>query len=143
MPPFIGKHIMSGTWGQLWLDDEFVAECYGMQAKVSYNKESVFIGGQMGEDSKVMSYKGTGSVRLHKVNTRMGRLLSDKIKNGIDVRFKLISKLDDPDAAGAERVAIRNVSFDDLTLIDWENNTMGKVECPFTFTDWDYLDTVV
>ena len=137
-----GNRVISGTWGQLWLDDELVGECYGLQAKVEYNKESIVMCGQMAEDSKVMSFKGTGSVKLHKVNSRMGILMGEKIKDGVDVRFKLISKLADPDSYGAERVVVRNVSFDDLTLADWETNTVGKVECPFTFTDWGYMDQI-
>ena len=47
-----------------------------------------------------------------------------------------------PDAYGTERVVLKNVSFDDLTLADWEADTLGSTECPFTFTDYEYLDTV-
>lgn len=136
------NRVMSGTWGEVWLDGDYVGECYGMQAKVSYNKEDVNICGQMAVDKKVTSYSCTGSLKLHKVNSRMPRAIGNKIKKGIDVRFTVISKLADPDAYGAERVAIRNVSFDDLTLADWEVATNGKVEAPFTFTDYEYLDSV-
>nr|WP_330372777.1 phage tail tube protein [Lachnoclostridium phytofermentans] len=59
-----------------------------------------------------------------------------------DIRFTIISKLDDPDAYGAERVVISNASFDDVTLADWEVAKKGSVEAPFTFTDYDFLDKV-
>ena len=72
----------------------------------------------------------------------MLHLLADKIKDGKDVRFTIIGKLDDPDAYGAERIRFTNVSFDELTLMDWENNTAGNIETPFTFTDMELLDTV-
>lgn len=136
------KRVMSGTWGEAWLDGDKVAECYGLQAKVSYNKEDVALCGQMFVDSKVKSVKGSGSIRMHKTSSHMAKLIADKIKAGQDVRFTIISKLADPDAYGAERVAIKNVSFDDLTLADWEADNFGKVECPFTFTDYEYLDMV-
>lgn len=136
------KRVISGTWGQAWLDGTLVAETYGLQAKVSYNKEEINICGQMGVDSKVKSYKGTGSLRMHKVYSSMAKLIGDKSRNGEDVRFTIISKLKDPDSYGTERVTIKNVSFDDLTLADWEANTVGKVECPFTFTDYEYLDQI-
>ena len=42
------------------------------------------------------------------------------IKRGVDRRFTVISKLRDPDSYGAERVALYDVSFDDLTLADWQ-----------------------
>lgn len=137
------KRVMSGTWGGLWLDGDKVAECYGFQAKLSFNKTDVAICGQMIPDTKIDSIKATGSLRLHKINSRMAVAIGEKIQNGEDVRFTLISKLKDPDAYGAERVAIYNVSFDDLTLADWEAAKMGQTECPFTFTKYEYLDKVV
>ncbi len=136
------KRVFSGTWGQVWLNGELVAECYGFQAKVSANKETVNLCGQMFEDSKVMSLKGTGSMRLHKVSSRMGELLGEAMRSGTDPRFTVVAKLADPDAFGAERICIRNVSFDDLTLADFEARAVGKVECPFTFTDFEYLDLI-
>lgn len=136
------NRVMSGTWGEVWLDGDYVSECYGLQAKSSMNKEDVNICGQMAVDKKVTSISNTGSLKLHKVNSRMSRAIGDKIKKGIDVRFTIISKLDDPDAYGSERVVLRNVSFDDLTIADWEVAKNGTVEAPFTFTDYEFLDSV-
>ncbi len=136
------KRVMNGTHGTVWLDGEQLAECYGFQAKYSFNKESVPMCGQMAEDSKITSVKGTGSLRLYKVYSRAAALIGDAVKNGEDPRFTVVSQLSDPDAYGAERVAIRNVSFDDLTLADWEAKNVGKVEMPFTFTDHEFLDIV-
>ena len=133
---------MSGTWGEVWLDNEYVAEAYKFSAKISYNKQAIARCGQMANDQKVTSYSGTGSIGMHKINSRMGRLMGDKIRDGQDVRFTIIAKLDDPDAYGAERIRIENVSFDDLTLADWESDVPGKIESPFTFTDYEYLDAV-
>lgn len=136
------KRVISGTWGEAWLDGAKAAETYGLQAKVAFNKETVAMCGQMAQDAKVTSVTPTGSIRFHKVNTRMARLIGEKIMNGEDIRFTIISKLKDPDAYGAERVALYNVSFDDLTLADWEAATVGKIECPFTFTRFEYLDQI-
>ncbi|MEM5818257.1 MAG: phage tail tube protein [Desulfitobacterium hafniense] len=136
------KRVMSGTWGEVWLDNSYVGECYGMQAKVSFNKEDVQICGRMATDKKVSSISCTGSLRMHKVSSRMANAIGSSIRNGRDLRFVVISKLNDPDAYGAERVVLKNVSFDDLTLADWEVATNGKIEAPFTFTDYELLDAV-
>jgi len=137
------KRVISGTWGELWLNGEYVAECYGLQAKLSFTKEDVPICGQMMTDTKTVSVKGTGSVKLHKVNSRMAIVVGEYIVNGKDIRFVLVSKLDDPDAYGAERVSLSNVSFDDMTIADWEAAKKGTVECPFTFADKPkYLDRI-
>ncbi len=134
--------IMCGTWGEVWLNGEYVGEAYGLQAKVSMNKEDVSRCRQMAKDKKTTSISMTGSLKLYRVSSRMAIAIGDKVKKGQDPRFTIISKLDDPDAYGAERISITNVSFDDLTLADWEAATIGKVEAPFTFTDFEYLDKV-
>ncbi len=136
------KRVISGTWGEVWLDNEYVSECYGMQARVAFNKEDIQMCGKMAVDTKITSTKGTGSLRMYKVNSRMAIKIGKAISNGQDLRFVVISKLADPDAYGAERVAVKNVSFDDLTLADWEVAQNGRVEAPFTFTDHDFLDEI-
>jgi hypothetical protein len=137
-----GNRIMSGTWGEVWLDGDYVAECFGMQAKMSMTKEDVNLCGQMAVDKKVTGISYTGSLKLHKVNSRMALAIGNKIREGIDPRFTVISKLADPDAYGAERVVLRNVSFDDITLADWEVAKKGSIEAPFTFTDHIFMDKV-
>ena len=127
------KRVISGTWGEVWLNGEYVAECYGLQAKISYTKEDVPMCRQMLVDSKTTSAKGTGSLSLHKVNSRMVTAIGEHIVNGRDIRFTIVSKLADPDAYGVERVSLSNVSFDDLTVADWEAAKKGMVQCPFTF----------
>ena len=47
------KRVISGTWGEVWLDGDKVSECYGLQAKVSFNKEDIALCGQMASDKKV------------------------------------------------------------------------------------------
>lgn len=136
------KRVMSGSWGEVWLDNEYVAEAYSFSAKISYSKQQIARCGQMANDQKVTSYSGSGSIGMHKINSRMIRLMGESIRNGRDIRFTIIGKLDDPDAYGAERVRLANVSFDDLTLANWQADTPGKVETPFTFTDYQMLDSV-
>ena len=96
----------------------------------------------MATDTKTMSTEGTGSIGIYKTTSFMNIKVGDALEKGQDPRFTLIGKLADPDAYGAERVAIYNVSFDDETVADWEANAIGKIECPFTWTSREFLDTV-
>lgn len=136
------KRVMSGTHGELWIDDEKVADVYKFQAKVNMNKEELPMCGEMWTDFKVKNITGKGSVGFYKASSRMAIKIADAINNGKDVRCKIVSKLNDPDAYGAERVAINDVSFDDLTLADWEAAVAGKVEAPFSFRRFQFLDMV-
>lgn len=136
------KRVINGTFGEVWLDSEKIAECYGLQAKLNFKKEDVQTCGDMGSDKKVTGYDGTGSLKMNKVNSRLASKILKDLMNGKDVRFTIISKLADPDAYGVERVALKNVSFDDLTLADWQAKTPGTIEAPFTFSKCEYLDII-
>ena len=136
------KRVASGTFGELWYDGEKVSEVFKFQAKAAINKEEVPMCGEMWIDTKVKNVKGTGSMGLYKVNSRMAIKIANAISEGKDVRGTIIGKIDDPDAYGAERVAVNNVSMDDLTLADWEAGVLGKVETPFTFRGFKYLDMI-
>ena len=134
--------VINGTYGTVFLGDDEVGEMKSFQAKLEFQKEEIKIAGQMALDTKLMGYSGKGSLQLHKVNSRMVKTLLNEIKEGKDPRFTLIGKLADPNSEGAERIAIKNVSFDDLTLFDFEVGALGQTECPFTFTDYDFLDLI-
>lgn len=136
------ERIINGTYGECWLDGEYVAECYGLQAKVDFEKEEVPVCGKPGIDTKITGYKGKGTAKLYKVNSRMALKISDQVKSGINPRFQILSVLDDPAAYGAERVLVKDICFDDLTLFDWEAKKQGEIEAPFTFTDWDLVDQI-
>ena len=139
---FDTKRICNGTFGELWLDSEYISEIRKAQAKVEFTKEEIKQCGMFFTDSKIVGCKGTGSLTIYKVNTRMAQKLAKIVRENRDARFTVISKLADPDAYGAERVVIRGVQFDDLTLFDWEAQTPGEVELPFIFTDYEYLDEI-
>jgi hypothetical protein len=136
------KRIINGTHGEVWLDGDYVAEVTGLQAKIAINKEKVQQCGDMWERQKVTGYTGTGSLKINKVFSRMAIKLRPLLKEKKDVRFTIITKLADPDSFGCERIVIKDVSFDDLLLADWAASTLGKVECPFTFADYDELDII-
>ena len=102
--------VINGTYGQVFLGDDEVAEMKAFQAKLEFQKEEIKVAGQMATDTKLMSYSGKGSLQLHKVNSRMVKTLLEEIKAGKDPRFTLIGKLADPNSNGAERLAIKNGS---------------------------------
>lgn len=139
---FDERKIMRGTFGQVILDGEDLANIKSFQARIEFNKEDVTMARTMATHTRVMSYKGTGSISMHKIDSKMLKLLWNQIKEGKDPRFTIIGGLADPDSMGAERVMIENVSFDDLTIFDFEVGAMGTIETPFTFTNIVPIDEI-
>ncbi|MBD8500740.1 phage tail tube protein [Paenibacillus arenosi] len=139
---FSGEQVMSGTFGEVWLDGDYVAEALSLEAKIEIEKEDVPITGKFATDSKFMGYKGTGTMKMHKANSRMIKLISEKIKRGINPRFKIMSRLDDPSVNGVEIIEIKDACFNDLSLVNWELKKKGELEAPFTFTDWTVKSSI-
>lgn len=136
------RNVINGTHSQIWFEGEEMAEVSAFQAKFEFQKEEVKMMGKMATDTKIIGYTGKGSLKLHKVNSVMIKRLWKSVREGKDPRFTIIGKLADPDSVGVERIAIKNVSFDDLTVFDFEVGAIGSTECPFTFTDIDEIDLI-
>ncbi|WP_152397542.1 phage tail tube protein [Paenibacillus guangzhouensis] len=142
MATFNGEKVISGTFGEAWLDGQYIAEIMALEAKIEIEKEDVPMAGRFATDSKFMGFKGSGTLRMHKVNSRLIKALSDNLKNGVNPRFQIMSSLNDPSSGGAERITIKDASFNDLSLINWELKKKGEIEAPFTFTDWNVEDSI-
>ena len=133
--------VRSGTWGSLWLDNEQAAECYGCQIKVNKSKEDVARCRTLFNGKKMTAVSITGSVKIYNATSRLIQAEAAALSQGKDLRHTIISALEDPDNPNAQRIAVRGVSFDDLTLADWEAAKLGTIEAPFTAESFEVLDS--
>ena len=127
---------------EVWINDELIDEIKAFQAKIEFDKEDVNIAGDMWLNHKITGYSGTGSMTLNKTNSRMVKLLGDYLKDGKEPNITIVGKLADPGNGGSERISLTGVSFDDLTLFDFEVKSLGETECPFTFQDMKTIDLI-
>ena len=130
--------LRAGSRGDI--DGELVAECYGCQAKLNKTKEDVARCRTLVAGKKMTGLSGTGNVRIYNATSRLITAESAALKSGKDLRHTIITNLDDPDNPSNQRIALKEVSFDDLTLADWEAAKLGTIEAPFTFDDWEVID---
>ena len=70
----------------------------------------------------------------------VAQVIAAALRRGEDTEYNIVSKLDDPDATSVQRVQVTGVSFDDLTLADWEAARLGTIEAPFTAEDYQVLE---
>ncbi len=136
------EHVINGSYGEIWVEGDYMAEVTGFEAKIAIEYEDINRPRKLGKAKKMIGYEGTGSLKFHKVTSRFIKLVSDSLKSGKQVSVTIISKLDDPDALGAERVVVKNATFNDLTLANWEAKKAGEEESAFNFDDWDLLDLI-
>ena len=136
-----GYRVINGTFGGVWENSVELAEVSAFQVKLNKNKSTINFCRQMAEDSKVTGVKITGSITLHKIYSR-GSDDVEAVQAGHDRRKTLVGKLADPDAYGAERIAVYGVSYDEVTVMDWASAKEGSLTIPFTATRVEYLDKI-
>lgn len=133
------KAIRSGTFLKVWLDGIELSACYKCSGKMSRNKQTVQLPGQLWEGHKTTSVKGTGSLGTYDVDGYLEDLIAQEISLGVDPNHTLVVLNNDPDAKGSRRHVMTGVSFDEATPYDYEVGQLGKKEFPFTFTGEEFL----
>ena len=139
-----GRRRWSGNHGMVWLNSSKVFEHKSFEAKVVFNREDIPIGNSV--DSKVTGLSGEGEIVITNVFNRGFSEYLENQKAGKDPRFTIVARHSDPDMidAGKERIKIANVTFDELTLMQFEKGTVRETTIPFKFTpeDASYLEIV-
>lgn len=131
-----GNKIITGAYGELWLDNEKVAELKSIEAKTSAERADVQLG--LSIDSKITGLKGEGTLTIFKVYTRGKKILENWAK-GKDTRSRIVTSIKDPDSfrGQEERVSIDNVWFNSVELAKFSRGEIVEEEIPFGFTPSD------
>ncbi len=139
-----GNQVLTGTYGEVWIDGDKVFELNKIEAKVIINREDVQMG--LDVDSKMTGLKGEFTIGIKKVFSRWAEYFENDFKNGVDKRVEIIAKLQDPDARGKgiERYSIGNCWFNELPLVNYEKGALIEEELSggFTPSDMQVLDKI-
>lgn len=136
------KQVINGSFGEAWVDSDYMADVTGVEAVIDFDYEDINRPRKLSTAKKLIGWNGSGSLKFNKTNSRFIRLVGDNLREGRQTEVEIITKLDDPDSIGAERVVLKNVVFENLTLANWEAKTAGESEAPFFFDDWEPLDLI-
>lgn len=134
--------IIRGTFGRLWIDGELLANIKSFECKATMKYEAVEINGEFCEQQRYLGYSLAGTMTMHKINTLMANKVKAGMVNGQMPQIKLVGALADVDSSGSERIEIYNVTFDEVTLMKFENATVGEEEVPFKAGGYKFIDTI-
>lgn len=142
MKSYSPERVINGTFGEVWVNGNYMAEATALEAKVSIEKTEVNQNGTLAKGYKVTGIDCKGTLKLNKVSSYFINLLSANLQKAKTTSVTIITKLDDPDAFGAERIQLNGCTFDELTLASWESKKLGEESIPFTFSSWKVLDSI-
>ena len=142
MKTFDTSNVINGTYGELWLDGEYMAEVKKLRLEANIEYEEVSRVRSLTPGQKMVAIKPEGEVSFNKVSSTMMKKIHAKISQGLTPKFDIISKLDDPNALGHERVAAHGCTFEKITLADWELGNLVEENYSFKFERYDLLDAI-
>lgn len=127
----VKNRLVRGTFGSAWINNEPVYEIKSAEAKVTITYEELHLNGALGTFRRAMSYDVSGTVTLHKVDSRVPQLMGDGPKTGQLPEIKLDFAVADPDVSGVQRATLSDVTLDEFTLAQFENNNLVEESVPF------------
>lgn len=132
----------NGTFGEIWIDGTYVAQCEACTAEVSKTYADIRKPNDRATYKKLLSEEGSGSMTLYKVNSSLLKKAGRTKTNGRQIESQIIIKVDDPDATGFERILLKNVNFENVPLTSFERAAETKEEISFFFSNWEPLDYI-
>ncbi len=136
------QEVISGTFGTVWVNDEEWLHVTKFEAKVTGEFEDINMAGKLTTGKKFMGWTGEGTITVNKVNSTVTKMLAENFKKGIMPEIKIVGKLADPQARGAERVEILEVTFSEFMLLNFEVKAKMEEEIPFSFEDYNLIDAI-
>jgi len=130
----LADRAIHGSFGKVFIDGQWETNFNGLEAKVDMEKIELKLAGDRWTRHKRGNLKGTFTIFGLKMTSKM-------IQKGFD-DFEIISKLDDPEAYGHERIRLKNCIVGSLTLAGWKAGEIVEEEILGTFEEYELLDSI-
>ena len=142
MRNFNHNKVIRGTFGKVWVDGDLLSNAKSFEAKVTLDYEDMNVNGELVTQRRYMGCYISGTMTLHKFDSFILRKYQQAIMTGDLPDMTIVVALDDPTAYGAERVLLRGVTLDEITLSKFENKTLTEEEVPFAAGYYEFIDLI-
>ncbi|HEY4390345.1 phage tail tube protein [Paenibacillus motobuensis] len=115
-----------------------------IEATIEKNKVDVPVLGKTNTPQRSAGWKGSGTLTIYYVSSVFRQLMRDYIRTGKDFWFDLQIVNEQPgSSAGKQTVILKNCNLDSVIAakLDATSDDMLDEELPFTFEDYDILDS--
>lgn len=136
------RKVLNGTNGKVVLDGDELTNATAFQAKLEFELEEMNFLGDLATYNDIVGYKGTGSIKLRKTDSKLIKKVGEAIRKGITPIFTIIGEVKNKNTGQAERIALLDIIFTDLTLFDFESKKGMEQECPFVFSKFVPYDLI-
>lgn len=137
-----GNKVMRGNDGTVFLNGEELGDLKSINAKATPKFENVEFVGDNASYPTYTGWEGKGSLKFIKTRSTGLKYLGDSLKTGIFPSIEIMTKIVDKTTGKAERVMLKGVVFNELTLVDIEAKKNIEEELGFQFTDYEILELI-
>lgn len=138
----VQNKIIRGSFGRLWINGLQVAQVKSFELKATLNYEEVDVNGDLAKKQRYTGYSLAGTMVCHKINSYNTTLVNSGIKNGQLPDIKFVATLADPDSEGSESIEVYDVTFDEVTLMHFENASVEEESIPFKAGGYDLISSI-
>lgn len=136
------NRFLIGTNGSVWVNGQQLAQIKKVEAKVTGSFEDVSVVDNYGTFSVYTGFSIEGTLTMQKIDSFVLNLMADSFKTGVMPEITIISRLTDKATGKEERTAIKDVSFTEFFLANFESKGLIEEAIPFKASDFDILDTI-
>ncbi len=135
------KSIFTGTNGNVWLNGKLLANIQKIEAKITYDLEDVTVIGDFATHHVYTGWSGEGTLTMYKIDSSVLKIVADMAKTGVEPEITIVSKLENKNTKKVERMALKGIVLSEIDLVNFESKGLLTEETPFTFDDYDILET--
>lgn len=110
------------------------------ESKIKFDKKKIERANGFMEGTRIMGASGSGKMKVY-LTAETWELVKE-IMNNPDTTLTYIGELHDPDemvGAANAKVALKNISFDEVNIFSFKTKDVIEKDFPFTFDDIEFL----
>lgn len=134
---------ISGTFGKLLHEGEWLTNVYGFELNGEINYEDVKRSGTRAKGKKAMDYEFTGTIKSYHVsNVFIKKIaqITDDTKGAFVT--ELIGTLEDPEnpTIAGQKVRVKNVQFTNIPVLNYEHGSLVEQELQFVCEGYEHIE---
>ncbi|MWC26633.1 phage tail tube protein [Paenibacillus sp. MMS18-CY102] len=136
-----GNQVVTGNDATVWINDSIWPDVKSVEYKMAGEFEDITFLGDPRTYKRYLGFGGEGTLTLNKMFSRGASILGKAFKTGIMPDVKIVVKIANKSTGKSERAILKGVVFSDFGA-STEAKAVGTEELPFTFSDYDILETL-
>lgn len=131
---------INGTNFELFLDGDRVQNVVEFKSTLQLEEKEWRACGDPDKHHLITGKNGTGNLSVHKVNSKLLKILVDKWNKLINPSFFMAGILDSKDERGQERAEYYGLQFNQIDIQNIRVDDLGMINLPFTYERVEITD---